>query len=192
MNKQLKIVLIVLAVAVVGYAAVKIGMGGIGTTETTGTNSTVSGWNHYSYQGNIKFSFDHPSSWSEPQKKSLKKRERLVFKDGLVVEAGDFYSKKQQKNLTAKEAAENDVKVNPGEPKKETVKVAGTEAQKVSFTIPSGFLGEQKGQSIPPEDQNVTDVLLQKSSSSPLVFMRYSKDNKKTFNKILDSFQFSK
>lgn len=48
--KKLSVVLIVLAVAIVGYAAVKIGSGG-----------ELSDWNSYTHEGSAEFSFNYPS-----------------------------------------------------------------------------------------------------------------------------------
>lgn len=177
--KTSKIFLLILAVVVVGYLAVKIGTGG-----------KSADWNSYTYQGNVNFSFNYPSDWNEPQETGLEDRKRVIFGEGLVIETGNFYSQELEKNLTAEEAAENDIAVNPGESEKETIQVAETGAQKISFTVPAGFLGTKDGNPIPPEPQSITDIFLQKSSSSPIIFMRYSKADGEIFDRLLDSFRF--
>jgi hypothetical protein len=142
---------------------------------------------------NSNFSFNHPKAWEEPQIQKLGTVEKIIFNKGLVIQSGHTKNQQTGELMSVKEAAQNDLESNPGDPLITSTTIAGVTGKQVEFEIPKGHIGKlQDGSPIPPEAVEITDIFFSEdnSTSTPVIFLRFSQNAKEYLDLIKESFEF--
>ncbi|HMB17325.1 MAG TPA: hypothetical protein VKO61_00190 [Candidatus Paceibacterota bacterium] len=184
--KKITSLIIILAFVIIGYLLFqKVNKNNNPETSVFTYNSTTT---------NSNFSFNHPKTWKEPQIQKLGTVEKIIFNNGLVVQSGRTKNQQTGEIMSVKEAAQNDLETNPGDPLITSTTIAGVDAQQVDLTIPKGHIGKlQDGSPIPPKPVEITDIFFSEdnSTSTPVIFLRFSQNAKEYLDLIKESFKFN-
>lgn len=156
-------------------------------------NQNASIFTYNSTTTNSNFSFQHPENWGNPQIQKLGTVEKIVFNKGLVIQSGNTKNQQTGEIMNVEEAAQNDVENNPGDPLITSTTIAGVTGRQVELEIPKGHIGKlQDGSPIPPKPVEITDIFFSEdnSTSTPVIFLRFSQNAKEYLDLIKESFEF--